>query len=87
MSFTSNKEDVKYNDKKKVKRSTTEKTYRVLHQEILNLILTTERLLSCWMNKIRNIYLRYIRSSTVSDFCFSCWISKQKANELASCAP
>ena len=31
MSFTSNKEAVKYNDKKKTKYSTTEKTNRTLH--------------------------------------------------------
>ena len=31
MSFTPNEEVVKYNDKKKIKYSTTEKTYRALH--------------------------------------------------------
>ena len=33
MSFTSNREAVKYNDKKETKKSTTEKTYRALHYD------------------------------------------------------
>ena len=56
MSFASNEKAVKYNDKKKVKYSTTRKKRLELYAKTINLslILTTERLFSCWINKIRN---------------------------------
>ena len=56
MSFASNEEAVKYNDKKNIKYSTTEKKLIELYAKTidLSLILTTERLFSCWINEIRN---------------------------------